>query len=100
MLKRKLEPSRQKAEALAIQALSFFAADPERLGRFLASTGIGPQDIRQAACESGFLAGVLDYVVSDERLLKSFAEESQAAPRDIAAALRALTGPGWERDTP
>ncbi|HVX98181.1 MAG TPA: DUF3572 domain-containing protein [Pseudorhodoplanes sp.] len=100
MLKRESKPNRREAEAVAIQALSFIAADSGRLGRFLASTGIGPQAIRQAARESGFLAGVLDYVVSDEQLLKSFAEEIQAAPRDIAAALTALAGPGWERDAP
>ena len=47
------------AEGLAIQALTFIAGDAERLGRFLAVTGIGPNEIRAAARESGFLIGVL-----------------------------------------
>ena len=49
----------EAAEGLAIQALTFIAGDGERLGRFLAVTGIGPAEIRDAACEPGFLAGVL-----------------------------------------
>ena len=43
------------AEALAIQALTHIAGDPERMGRFLAVTGIGPTEIRSAAGEPGFL---------------------------------------------
>ena len=35
----------QAAEELAIAALSFIAAETERLGRFLALTGIGPESI-------------------------------------------------------
>ncbi|HEX3339480.1 MAG TPA: DUF3572 family protein, partial [Pseudolabrys sp.] len=32
-------PTREQAEGLAIQALTFIAGDGERLGRFLAITG-------------------------------------------------------------
>jgi hypothetical protein len=85
---------------LAIQALSFIAAEPERLGRFLAISGIGPADIRAAAREPGFLAGVLDFVVADERLLRAFAEDSSVAPREVGAALIALGGAHWEREVP
>ncbi len=38
--------TQEAAEGLAIQALTFIAEDPERLGRFLAVTGIGPAEIR------------------------------------------------------
>ena len=61
--------TQEAAEALAIQALTFIAGDTERLGRFLATTGIGPAQIRAAAQEPGFLAGVLSYLAGDERLL-------------------------------
>src|SRR5215210_8012736 len=37
--------TRKIAETLAIQALGLMAADPERLGQFLAATGIGPEMI-------------------------------------------------------
>lgn len=36
--------TQQQAEGLAIQALTFIAGDGERLGRFLAVTGIGPAE--------------------------------------------------------
>ena len=39
------------AEGLAVAALGFIAAEPERLGRFLALSGIGPDSIRTAARE-------------------------------------------------
>ena len=97
----KLRPSvtQEAAEGLAIQALTFIAGDGERLGRFLAITGIGPAQIRAAAQESGFLIGVLDYIAGDERLLSAFATETGRNPGDVGKALAALGG-HWEREIP
>jgi hypothetical protein len=89
----------EAAEGLAIQALTFIAGDGERLGRFLATTGIGPAQIRAAAQEPGFLVGVLDYLVGDERLLSAFAAETGNDPTHVGKALAALGG-HWERDIP
>ena len=61
-----------EAESLAIKALAFLASDPERLGRFLAITGLGPETIRKAASNPGFLVAVLDYLANDETLLVAF----------------------------
>ena len=88
------------AEGLAVAALGFIAAEPERLGRFLALSGIGPDSIRAAAREPQFLAGVLDHIVSDERLLLAFAAENDIDPETVMRARDALAGPHWERDTP
>lgn len=87
------------AEGLAIQAFTFIAGDGERLGRFLAQTGIGPARIRAAAQEPGFLAGVLAYMAGDQRLLAQFAGDTGIDPADIGKALAAL-GQHWERDIP
>jgi hypothetical protein len=97
----KLRPSltQEAAEDLAIQALTFIAGDSERLGRFLAITGIGPAQIRAAAQEPGFLIGVLDHLAGDERLLSAFAAETGVDPAQIGKALAALGG-HWERDVP
>jgi hypothetical protein len=92
--------AREAAEALAIQALSYIAADGERLGRFLSLTGIGPGEIRAAAREPGFLAGVLEYLAGDERLLTDFAKEAGHDPSTIEAARLALGGSSWEREIP
>jgi uncharacterized protein DUF3572 len=81
------------AGELAIAALAFIAREPERLGHFLAATGIGPESVRAAAREPGFLAGVLDYVAGDETLLLGFAEQSGIDPDDVGQAREALAGP-------
>ncbi len=88
------------AERLAIQALSYIAEEPERLGRFLAITGIGPDQIRTASAEPGFLAGVLGYLASDEQLAAAFAAKIACSPSDIAKAHIALGGEPWEREIP
>jgi Protein of unknown function (DUF3572) len=92
--------SREAAETLAIQALAFIAEEPERLGAFLATTGIGPDAIRDAAREPDFLAGVLDHMLGDENLLVAFADSAGLNPTSIAQARRALGGRRWERDLP
>ena len=78
------------AEVLAIQALAFIAQDGERFGRFLALTGMGPAEIRAAAHDRHFQAGVLDYVIGDEGLLVEFAGHAGIDPATIAVAQRAL----------
>ncbi|MGB3388651.1 MAG: DUF3572 domain-containing protein [Pseudaminobacter sp.] len=81
---------RSDAEAIAIQALGFIASDPELLPRFLALTGIEAAEIRQAAREPGFLAGVLQFVLAHEPTLMRFAEEAGIAPATVSGALRHL----------
>jgi hypothetical protein len=85
------------AEVLAIQALGFIAQDGERLGRFLALTGLGPADIRDAARERHFLAGVLEYLSGNEDLLVEFARHAGVDPATIASAQRVLAEAGDDR---
>ena len=77
----------------AIEALGWLANDDERLERFLAVSGLGPQNLRQAAAEPGFLAAVLDYLASHEALLVDFARESGRRPEEVAKAHAVLRGP-------
>ncbi len=90
---------REVAEVVAIQALSFIAGDPERLGAFLAESGIGPETLRSAAADPRFLSHVLDFVLRDDATVKAFAAASQLHPTNIAAAHQALNDPG-EREVP
>lgn len=99
MRKSKRNP-REVAEIVAIQALSFVAGDPERLGAFLAESGIGPDTLRTAAADPRFLAHVLDFVMRDDATVKAFADAAQLHPTNIAAAHQALNDPAWERDVP
>ena len=98
--KKRISVPPEAAEKLAIQALTFIAGDGERMGSFLAISGIGPDGIRAAASEPHFLAGVLDHVVADVRLLHAFCEAAGIDPAEVADAREALGGPGWEREVP
>jgi hypothetical protein len=98
-MKKPPERTRGTAEALAIQALTFLAEEPERLGRFLAMTGIEPAQIRAAAREPGFLAGVLEHMLADQNLLLAFAHRGGFDPAEVARARQGL-GKVWERDLP
>jgi hypothetical protein len=99
-LKKTVQNPREVAEIVAIQALSFVAGDPERLGLFLAETGIGPETLRTAAADPRFLSSVLDFVMRDDATVKAFADVSELHPTNIAAAQQALNDPKWERDVP
>ncbi len=63
-------------------------------------SGIGPAEIRAAASEPGFLAGVLEHLIADEALLTAFAAETGFEPTDPAKALAVLGGAQWEREVP
>ena len=87
-----LQEQQDAAAALAITALSFIAGEPERLGRFLSLTGIGPESLRTAAREPGFLAGLLDHLAGDDQLLREFAEQNEFDPEQVMKARELLAG--------
>lgn len=92
MKKQGRRPS-EVAEIVAIQALSFVAGEPERLGLFLSESGIGPETLRSAAKDPQFLVSVLDFVLRDDETVQAFATASQLDPTTIAAARQALGDP-------
>lgn len=85
-------PSPSDAEALAVAALSFLAAEPERLGSFMSETGLGPENMRAAAATPSFLPAVLDYLIGNEPMLLDFAADQGIDPAAIPAARAALPG--------
>jgi hypothetical protein len=91
--------AREAAEMLAIQALGFIAAEPQRLEAFLAATGLTLDRLRESATEPDFLGGVLEHMLADESLLLAFAESAAIDPAALARARNALGG-NWERDLP
>lgn len=78
------------AETIAVSALAYLVSRPEDLDRFMALTGLGVDTIRDSAGEPGFLGGVLDHLLGDERLLTAFAVESGLPPEAIGEARRKL----------
>ena len=98
-MRKRVDNAREVAEIVAIQALSFIAGEPGRLGAFQAETGIGPETLRAAAANPEFLVSVLDFVLRDDATVNAFAAASQLHPTNIAAARQALAE-NWERDVP
>ena len=78
---------------MAIEALAWLAADENRLERFLALSGLGPQNLRKAAADPRFLTAILDYLASNEALLIDFARDSARTPEEVSRAHAALLGP-------
>jgi hypothetical protein len=87
---RKSRTSAEEGEVLGVAALEYLAAEPDRLSRFLGISGLGPQNLRQAASDPRFLASVLDYVIADEPLLIGLASSRDVPPERIVAARAAL----------
>ena len=83
------------AEALAAQALAFLTSDEARLARFLADTGMAPQDLAAALSDGGggVLSAALDHIVTDESLLLVFASDVRRKPEEIMLAQHLLQGP-------
>ena len=84
--------SRDDAEALALSALAFLAEEPERFGRFLTLTGLGPDALRSALSTPELQAAVLAHLQSDESLLLVFAASAGVPPERIGEAERRLSG--------
>jgi N-acetylglucosamine kinase-like BadF-type ATPase len=92
--------SHAASETIAIEALTFLVADPERLGRFLALSGLDGADIRKAAESPDFLTAVMQHLMEDEQRLVDFAAEAHLKPEAVASAARRLGAGAWERDIP
>jgi hypothetical protein len=91
--------SEEEAQGLAIEALTWLGEDAERLQRFLALSGLGPQNLRSAAAESGFLGAVLDHLAGNEALLLAFAARRRVAPEAVMEAQALLNGKEAQHDS-
>jgi hypothetical protein len=85
---------RGEAEALAVSALTYLAGQPDWLGRFLSLAGIGPSNLRGAAADPAFLAGVLDFMLDNEGLLVAFSKENGVPPGRIGEVRRFMSYEG------
>jgi hypothetical protein len=81
-----------QAQEMAIDALARLAQDPDRLPRFLAVCGLGPENPRQAAAEPGFPAAILTHSAPHDYLLIDFTKAAGHAPQEVAQARVRLIG--------
>jgi hypothetical protein len=93
LLRGKSSLTKQEAEMIGVAGLSYLASDPERIGRFLAVTGLGPENVRAAARDPSFLPALLDHLLANEKELVAFAEEMNLDPARVRAARDVLSPP-------
>lgn len=84
---------RADPETVALRVFERLAAEPARMGRFLASSGLDLASLRTAAGSPDFLPAILDHVVQDEALLVELAGETGLKPEEVAEAQRRLSPP-------
>ena len=76
--------------ALALRALAWTLAEPDRADRLLALTGIAPDDLRERAGEPALLAAALGFLLGHEPDLLACADALDVPPAALAAAEAAL----------
>ena len=81
---------RTNDEALALGALSWVLSDDARADRFLALTGLSPDDLRERIDEREVLAAVLRFLEAHEPDLLAAADMLGVPPTEIAEARQRL----------
>jgi hypothetical protein len=84
----------QAAEAMALTALGWIAADAEQLTAFLQAGGLDPADLRARAADPEMLAAVLDFVLAEDARVLDFAVHVGVRPDRVVAARALLPGGG------
>ncbi|GGF79417.1 MULTISPECIES: DUF3572 domain-containing protein [Rhizobium] len=84
---------RINAEETAAAVLGWMAGEPDMMQRFLALSGVAPDQIRSAISDPGFLAGVIDFIMSHEPTLLAFCEATGTKPETVIAAHQHYSGP-------
>jgi hypothetical protein len=77
-------------ETLAIQAVAYLLTDDDTRQGFLNATGLEEEAMRAGLENRGFLAGVLEYLLSREDLLLDFCEQNDIPPELPARARQTL----------
>ena len=87
-----------QAASIAQDALIWLAAEPEALERFMASSGLAPEMMRNGAFEPEFLGFVLEFILSSDGMVLDFATSAGLRPEDPLRARVLLAGselPNW-----
>ncbi len=70
----KSETGRKSAETLAAQVFSWLTEEEERLNAFMAMTGACPADLVANITTASFLGTVLDFLLTDDAMIKDFCD--------------------------
>ncbi len=76
----------EKAEILALEALTWLAGQPDGIARFLTVSGLEAAELRRAAGDRDLLVSLLDFLLANEPLLLEFCESTSLSPQAIHRA--------------
>jgi hypothetical protein len=82
----------EQAQVIALNIMTFLISEPDRAAALMHNTGMDAQDLRHAASNLQALAGVVDYLLSNDQLVVAFATDYGCKPESIMAVRRALPG--------
>ncbi len=85
---------RKSAETLAAQVFSWATEDADRLNEFMAMTGASPADLVRNITSPAFLGTVLDFLLTDDAMIKDFCD-TRGLPYTAPMQARAML-PGGE----
>lgn len=78
-------------EMLALAAIGWLLADPERARRYLDLTGLDPDGLRSGLENPAVLASALEFLANHEPDLVSAAEALAVTPEDLIQAAKELS---------
>ena len=81
---------RKAAETLAAKVFSWTTEEADRLNAFMAMTGASPADLVRNINEPRFLGTVLDFLLTDDAMIKDFCDArglAYTAPMQARALL-------------
>lgn len=91
ILKQPASPGAGDPQTLALNALAWVIVDEDRANRFLALTGLTPDELRASLGYPSTLGAVLDFLCAHEPDLLAAAEAIEVRPQDIVAARERLS---------
>lgn len=83
-------------QEIAISILGWLASEPDILSRFLNLSGLQVDMFRTMIHDTGFLAGLIDFVMNHEPDLMAFCAQSGHSPEDVTRAWHHYSGPGLD----
>lgn len=84
--------TQDQAEVVALRALAWIAGDDDLLPQLASATGAGPDDFRDRAGDPAFLAGILGFLLTEDRWVKGFCDAEGLPYETPLRALAALPG--------
>ncbi len=81
-----------EAETIALRVLTYVAQQDRALQALLAQSGIAPTSLQERLNDPDLLGGILDFLLSNEKLLVDFCEIEKLSPDKLARVRQAFPG--------